>query len=62
MLLSTRIVDLETKNRLDIQVCASKFQQTVGNLHEEFVLSEKKNELIQKELNEAKSSIDELMK
>ena len=60
MLLSTRIIDLEMKNRLDIQVCTGKFQQTISTLEGKIHESEKKNESMGKDLNEAKSSICEL--
>jgi hypothetical protein len=62
MFLSTRIVDLETKNRLDLQVCTKKFQQKLTTLNDEYTESEKKNEIIENELNEAKRNITQLRK
>lgn len=62
MLLSTRLVDLETKNRLDLQVCSKKFQQNLSTLYDEYAESEKKYENIEKELIENKRNLNQLKK
>ena len=54
MLLSTRLVDLETKHRLDLECCAKKFELIVNDLKARIDDGERKNMQLECELNEKK--------
>jgi hypothetical protein len=43
MMLSTRLVDLETKHRLDLECCAKKFETIVTDLKSRVDASEQRN-------------------
>lgn len=60
MLLSTRLVDLETKHRIDLEVCAKKFNLLVDDLKQRLDQSEKHNAQLENHLNELKSKFDSL--
>ncbi len=53
MLLSTRLVDLETKHRVDLEVCTKKFDTVISELKHRLELSETKNQQLEKQLKEA---------
>lgn len=52
MNLSTRLVDLETKHRLDLECCAKKFELIVSDLKNRIEQSEQRNSQLEYELNE----------
>ena len=54
MLLSTRLVDLETKHRLDLEVCAKKFERIVLDLKNRIDDVEKRNTEMEKDLTSNK--------
>ncbi len=54
MLLSTRLVDLETKHRLDLECCAKKFEIIVNDLKTRIDDTERRNMQLECELNEKK--------
>jgi hypothetical protein len=60
MLLSTRLVELETKHRLDLQVCAKKFEQNLQQLADKLIDSDSKYAQIESELAENKRLIGQL--
>ncbi len=62
MMLSTRLVDLETKHRVDLEVCAKKFEQSIQELTKRIDFSEKRNFEIENELNKYKMIYGPIMK
>lgn len=54
MKLSTRLVDLETKHRLDLECCSKKFEIIVNELKCRIDESEQKNSQLEFELNQKK--------
>ncbi|CAF0795382.1 unnamed protein product [Brachionus calyciflorus] len=54
MMLSTRLVDLETKHRLDLECCAKKFEILLNELRQRVDNSEKRNMQLENELKEYK--------
>ena len=50
MLLSTRLVDLETKHRVDLEVCTKKFDTVISELRQRLESSEKKNSQLEEEI------------
>ncbi|RNA19556.1 TNF receptor-associated factor 6 [Brachionus plicatilis] len=54
MMLSTRLVDLETKHRLDLECCAKKFDLLLSDLKQRIDISEKRNTHLENELKEYK--------
>ena len=48
MMLSTRLVDLETRHRLDLEVCTQKFEQVVNELKSRVQTTEQRNLELQK--------------
>lgn len=50
MLLSTRLVDLEAKHRIDLEVCTSRFEQIVGELRQRVEASERQNSELEAQL------------
>lgn len=54
MMLSTRLVDLETKHRLDLECCVKKFDILVNDLKQRVDMSEKRSSQLENELKEYK--------
>ena len=54
MLLSTRLVDLETKHRLDLECCAKKFELIIAELRVRVDESERRNRELESEIEEEK--------
>lgn len=52
MMLSTRLVDLEMKHRLDLECCVKKFETQVSELKDRLDQAENKNSQLTKELND----------
>lgn len=50
MMLSTRLVDLEMKHRLDLECCAKKFESIMNELKERLETVERKNTLLEEQL------------
>jgi hypothetical protein len=60
MNLSTRLVDLETKHRLDLECCSKKFEIIVNELKGRIEESEQRNSQLEYELNQKKMFAEKL--
>ena len=54
MMLSTRLVDLETKHRLDLECCSKKYQDDIEILKSRIDIIERRNSDLEKELGDKK--------
>ena len=52
MMLSTRLVALETNHRIDLDICAKKFDDVVNDLTKKLDASEKRNIQMEAQINE----------
>lgn len=57
MLLSTRLIDLETKHRIDLEVCSEKYEKSLCELKQRIETSERRNAQLENELNELKKRL-----
>lgn len=58
MLLSTRLIDLETKHRIDLEVCSERYEKTLAELRQRVEMSEKRNVELESELRDFKKKIE----
>lgn len=57
MLLSTRLIDLETKHRIDLEMCSEKYEKTIAELRQRVDLSEQRNRDLDAELDEIRGKL-----
>jgi uncharacterized membrane protein YecN with MAPEG domain len=50
MMLSTRLVDLETKHRVDLEVCTKKFDIVISDLKARLDMCEQKNSQLEEKI------------
>jgi hypothetical protein len=62
MMLSTRLVALETNHRIDLDICAKKFEDVVIDLKRKLEISERRNELMETQLNELTKKMSTVVK
>jgi predicted RNA-binding Zn-ribbon protein involved in translation (DUF1610 family) len=60
MLLSTKLVDLETKHRLDLQMCKKGFEQSFNALCDKYTQLEQKYNSLEAEMNDNKTNLTAL--
>ncbi len=60
MLLSTRLFELETKHRIDLQVCEKKFEQNLEQLTNQCIEAEAKYVLMENAMHATTCTIDKL--
>jgi len=54
MFLSTRLVDMETKHRLDLEVCTQKFERIIEELSGRLENAELKSSILEKQISDTK--------
>ena len=58
MLLSTRIIDLETKHRIDLEVCSERYEKSQAELRQRVEMTERRNLELEEELRELKKKLE----
>jgi hypothetical protein len=61
MMLSTRLVALETNHRIDLDIFTKKFNDTVTDLEKRLFTSEQRNELLESQLKDLTKKLDSLI-
>lgn len=57
MLLSTRLIDLETKHRIDLEICSERYEKTLADLRQKVDSSEQRNRELFAQLEEIKEKL-----
>lgn len=58
MLLSTRIIDLETKHRIDLEMCSERYEKSQAELRQRVEMTERRNLELEGELRELKKKLE----
>ena len=62
MLLSTRIIDLETKNRIDLEMNSEKQEKHIAELRERLEINERRNCELNSVVDDLKKKLELLQK
>jgi hypothetical protein len=62
MLLSTRIIDLETKNRIDLEMNSEKQEKHIAELRERLEINERRNCELSSVVDDLKKKLELLQK
>lgn len=62
MLLSTRIIDLETKNRIDLEMNSEKQEKNIAELRERLEINERRNCELSSVVDDLKKKLELLQK
>ena len=60
MLLSTRLIDLETKHRIDLEMCSERHEKSLNELRQRLDASEKRSLQLEAKFMELKNNSESL--